>query len=66
MGEKIEPTKRVSVPLQCGWCEQIQVGTTWMPERRTLSGGRYFHGICPRCAVDYHRDAMSQPGRRRR
>jgi hypothetical protein len=52
MGMKFKASKRVSVPLQCRWCERIQVGSTWVPDRRTVYG-RYSHGVCPACGAPF-------------
>jgi len=60
MGETTKVMKRVSVPVQCGWCEQIKVGMSWMQDRRTLYGGRYSPGVCPECRKDFFLDSLTQ------
>ena len=66
MGLKINATKRVSVPMQCGWCEQIRVGMTWVPDRRTVYGGRYSRAVCPACRTDFFLDSLSEINIKRR
>ena len=56
MGMKFKGSKRVSIPVRCRWCEQILVGSTWVPDRRTVYG-RYSNGICPACKAPYFQDA---------
>ena len=44
MALKFKATKRVAVPLQCGWCEQIKVGTTWMLTVEQFTGADIYEG----------------------
>jgi len=66
VGEKDKESRRVAVPSLCSWCGMIQVGDTWMEDRRNPHGGRYAYRICPECQTDYFLDSLSQVEHRRR
>jgi len=58
VGQKVQAIKRVAHPLHCVWCDQIQVGKTWMPERRESQKGLYLDDVCPACQPEYFQDSL--------
>jgi hypothetical protein len=62
MGEQIKDLRRFSIPTQCRWCEQIRVGMKWIPDRRTVYGGKFYPGVCPSCMSDYFLDSLTSKG----
>jgi hypothetical protein len=62
----MKESRRVAVPSLCSWCGQVQVGSTWMEDRRVTYQGRYANGVCPKCKGDYFMDALYQEGARKR
>lgn len=53
--------RRTPVTLQCAWCERIQAGAGWIPERRSLAGTRYSHSICDHCLENQMDEVQNLP-----